>query len=130
MSHLDAQCVPAWDFDAATGSPRDSSAASIAANGFILLGQFAKQQQLRTVAYEPYARTMLHTIATVPVLGKDSKNPGVMLQQTSNVNKIAKEGSYVWGDTFLLMAGINALYSGSNATTDYTSSVTSGLTIG
>jgi hypothetical protein len=53
-----------------------------------------------------------------------------MLQQTSNVNKVAKEGSYVWGDTFALMAAINALYSGSNATTDYTSSVTSGLTIG
>jgi unsaturated chondroitin disaccharide hydrolase len=130
MSHLDAQCVPAWDFDAAADSPRDSSASAIATNGFILLGQFAKQQQLRTVAYEPYARTMLKAISTVPVLAKDSSNPGVMLQQTSNVNKIAKEGSYVWGDTFVLMAGINALYSGSNATTDYTSSVTSGLTIG
>ena len=33
-------------------------------------------------------------------------------------------------DTFVLMAAINALYSGSNATTDYTSSVTSGLTVG
>ena len=73
---------------------------------------------------------MLHTISTLPVLAKDSANPGVMLQQTSNVNKTAKEGSYVWGDTFVLMAGINALYSGSNATTDYTSAVTSGLTIG
>ena len=130
MSHLDAQCVPSWDFDALSGSPRDSSAASIAANGFILLGQFAKQQQLRTLAYEPYARTMLHTISTVPVLGKDSMNPGIMLQQTYNVNKVAKEGSYVWGDTFVLMAAINALYSGSNATTDYTSAVASGLTIG
>ena len=130
MTHIDAQCVPAWDFDAPAGSPRDSSAASIAANGFILLGQFAKQQQLRTADYEPYARTMLHTISTLPVLAKDSMNPGVLLQQTANVNKIAKEGSYVWGDTFVLMAGINALYSGSNATTDYTSSVTSGLTNG
>ena len=130
MTHLDAQCVPTWDFDAAPGSPRDSSASAIAANGFILLGQFAKQQQLRTAAYEPYARTMLHTISTLPVLAKDSANPGVMLQQTLNVNKTAKEGSYVWGDTFVLMAAINALYSGSNATTDYTSSVTSGLTVG
>lgn len=130
MSHLDAQCVPAWDFDAAADSPRDSSASSIAANGFILLGQFAKQQQLRTADYEPYARTMLHAISTIPVLAKDSANPGVMLQQTSNVNKTAKEGSYVWGDTFVLMAGINALYSGSNATTDYTSSVITGLTNG
>jgi unsaturated chondroitin disaccharide hydrolase len=130
MSHIDAQCVPAWDFDAAPDAPRDSSAASIAANGFILLGQFAKQQQLRTADYEPYARTMLHAISTLPVLAKDSPNPGVMLQQTANVNKLAKEGSYVWGDTFVLMAGINALYSGSNATTDYTSSVTSGLTNG
>jgi unsaturated chondroitin disaccharide hydrolase len=130
MTHLDAQCVPAWDFDAAPQAPRDSSAASIAANGFILLGQFAKQQQLRTADYEPYARTMLHAITTVPVLSKGSPNPGVMLQQTANVNKLSKEGSYVWGDTFALMAGINALYSGSNATTDYTSSVASGLTIG
>ncbi len=130
MSHLDAQCVPSWDFDAAADAPRDSSAAAIAANGFILLGQFAKQQQLRTADYEPYARTMLHALSTVPVIAKDSSNPGVMLQQTANVNKSAKEGSYVWGDTFVLMAGINALYSGSNATTDYTSSVTSGLTNG
>jgi unsaturated chondroitin disaccharide hydrolase len=130
MSHLDAQCVPVWDFDAAAGSPPDSSAAAIAANGFILLGQFAKQQQLRTAAYEPYARTMLHAISTLPVLAKVSRNPGVLLQQTNNVNKTAKEGSYVWGDTFVLMAGINALYSGSNATTDYTSAVASGLTIG
>jgi hypothetical protein len=73
---------------------------------------------------------MLHTISTLPVLAKDSVNPGVLLQQTLNVNKTPKEGSYVWGDAFALMAGINALYSGSNATTDYTSSVTSGLTIG
>jgi len=130
MTHLEPQCVPAWDFDAPAGAPRDSSAASIAANGFILLGQFTKQQQLRTADYEPYARTMLHAISTLPVLAKDSTNPGVMLQQTSNVNKLAKEGSYVWGDTFVLLAGINALYSGSNATTDYTSSVTSGLTNG
>jgi hypothetical protein len=130
MTHIDAQCVPAWDFDAAPGSPRDSSAASIAANGFILLSQFAKQQQLQTAAYEPYARTMLQAISTLPVLAKESRTPGVMLQQTYNVNKLAKEGSYVWGDTFVLMAGINALYSGSNATNDYTSSVVSGLTIG
>jgi len=130
MTHLDAQCVPAWDCDAPANAPRDSSASAIAANGFILLGQFAKQQQLRTADYEPYARTMLHAISTVPVLAKDSMNPGVMLQQTANVNKLAKEGSYVWGDTFVLMAGINALYSGANATSDYTSSVTSGLSNG
>ena len=130
MTNIDPQCVPAWDFDAPVGAPRDSSAASVAANGFILLGQFAKQQQLRSVEYEPYARTMLHMLSTVPVLAKDSRNPGVTLQQTKNVNILAKEGSYVWGDTFVLMAGINALYSGPNATTDYTSSVTSGLTNG
>jgi hypothetical protein len=89
------------------GATSATTASAIAANGFILLGQFAKQQQLRTAAYEPYARTMLHTISTLPVLAKDSANPGVMLQQTLNQWDIAEITSKHEGRLALIITSID-----------------------
>ncbi|CAB4633176.1 unannotated protein [freshwater metagenome] len=54
--------------------------------------------------YNTYARLTLGTLASPGWLNTNTRNPGILLQQSLNVNQLARDGSYVWGDFYLLEA--------------------------
>ena len=93
-------CVPAWDFDVTNSrSPMDSGAAAIAADGLLRLDAVDP-----SIGAGSYARYLLGTLTAPWWLSSYSINPGLLLQQTLNVNSDPREGSYVWGDYYLLSA--------------------------
>ncbi len=104
MSRVPPGCIPAWDLDVSNDrAPRDSSAAAIAASGLLTLAQVeASADAAKT--YNTYARLTLGTLATPGWLNTNTRNPGILLQQSLNVNQLARDGSYVWGDFYLLQA--------------------------
>lgn len=102
ISRVPAGCVPAWDLDVTRASaPRDSSAAAILADGLLVLALTDPDDQ-RAAAYRAYALTALGTLASpawVPDRGR-----GVLVGQSYNVPADAREGTYAWGDAYLLHA--------------------------
>lgn len=97
-------CVPAWDLDATgAGEPRDSSAAAIAAHGLLLLAD-ADPDTARAAGYRHYALTALGTLAGEPWLTGSAGGRGVLQRQAYNVPADPREGTYAWGDAFLLAA--------------------------
>lgn len=95
-----AGCIPSWDFDVTNPrSPLDSSAAAIAADGLLRLAALEQDQIMAD-----NARTTLATLTAPWLLTTYSVNPGLLLQQSVNVPDDAREGSYVWGDYYLLAA--------------------------
>ena len=95
-------CIPAWDFDIANArAPRDSSAAAIAADAMVDLRRAAGPSLER---FGAYADTSLGLLTTPWLTTAHSVNPGLLLQQTLNVPNDPREGSYVWGDFYLLRA--------------------------
>jgi unsaturated chondroitin disaccharide hydrolase len=102
MSRVPAGCVPAWDLDVASDSaPRDSSAAAIAVDGLLTLSM-VEPDSARAAAYRDYALTTLGTLASpswVPDRGR-----GLLARQSYNIPADAREGTYAWGDTYLVHA--------------------------
>ena len=104
MSRVPPGCVPAWDLDVSNDkAPRDSSAAAIAASGMLILAQHEPSADAAKT-YNTYARLTLGTLASPGWLNTNTRNPGILLQQSLNVNQLARDGSYVWGDFYLLEA--------------------------
>ena len=130
MEHVPAGCVPAWDFDLANAAaPRDSSAVAIAASGMLHLAA-ALEARLpadlpsptptdepsnsptnapsssitRSQFFRGYALTALGTLASPAWTTQNSANPGILRRQTHSVPADSREGSYVWGDYYLLDA--------------------------
>jgi unsaturated chondroitin disaccharide hydrolase len=102
ISRVPAGCVPAWDLDVERDSaPRDSSAAAITADGLLTLS-LIEPDAARAAAYRNYALTTLGTLASptwVPERGR-----GLLARQSYNVPADSREGTYAWGDTYLLSA--------------------------
>ena len=104
MSRVPPGCIPAWDLDVSNNkAPRDSSAAAIAASGLLTLARNEPSADAAKT-YNTYARLTLGTLATPGWLNTNTRNPGILLQQSLNVNQLARDGSYVWGDFYLLEA--------------------------
>ena len=104
MSRVPPGCIPAWDLDVSNDkAPRDSSAAAIAASGLLTLAQNEPSADAATT-YNTYARLTIGTLATPGWLNTNTRNPGILLQQSLNVPALARDGSYVWGDFYLLQA--------------------------
>lgn len=102
IGRVPAGCIPAWDLDVtSTSAPLDSSAAAILADGLLLLAD-AEPDVARGAAYRAYALTTLGTLASPPYVAKRGR--GVLLRQTYNVPADRREGTYAWGDTYLLSA--------------------------
>jgi unsaturated chondroitin disaccharide hydrolase len=102
VSKVPPGCIPAWDFDIDNSrAPRDSSAASIAADGLLSLRRVVGDT---AADYGAYADVTLGLLATPWMTTARSVNPGILLQQTLNVPSDPREGSYVWGDYYLLRA--------------------------
>lgn len=102
VSKVPPGCIPAWDFDIANSrAPRDSSAAAIAADGLLSLRRVVGDT---AADYGAHAEVTLGLLTTPWMTTARSVNPGILLQQTLNVPSDPREGSYVWGDFYLLRA--------------------------
>lgn len=104
MSHVQSGCVPAWDLDISSWkAPRDTSAAAIVADGLLRLSQ-VDPDATRAAAYHDYA------VATLRVLSRPAWTPsmagvrGLLQHQAYNIPADRREGTYVWGDAYLLSA--------------------------
>ncbi len=105
-AHVPAGCVPAWDLDVSRDSaPRDSSAAAIAAYGLLTLAD-AEPDSERAAADRDHAVRTLGTLVAAPWLpaADASGVRGVLQGQTYNVPADRREGTYAWGDAYLLAA--------------------------
>jgi len=97
-----AGCVPAWDLTIdRDGAPSDSSAAAIAAYGLLVLAQVEPDAD-RAVRERDYALRTLATLTSAPWLAQ--AGPGVLHRQAYNVPADPREGTYAWGDAYLLSA--------------------------
>lgn len=121
VDHVPAGCVPAWDLDVTNPrGPRDSSAVAIVASGLLDLAAAIDAEDQTQDASDPrgsstlreYARTALGTLASPRWTTAHSSNPGILLGQTLNVPADPSEGSYVWGDYYLLEALTRVLREG------------------
>ena len=102
VSRVPPGCIPAWDFDIENSrAPRDSSAAAIAADGLLSLRRVVGDT---AADYGAYAEVTLGLLTTPWITTARSVNPGLLLQQSLNVPRSPQEGSYVWGDFYLLKA--------------------------
>ncbi len=105
-AQVPAGCVPAWDLDVASGgAPRDSSAAAIAAYGQLVLAA-AEPDAARAAAARDYALRTLSTLTAPPWMPAGGTNGvrGLLQRQTYNVPADRREGTYAWGDAYLLAA--------------------------
>ncbi|MDD2858700.1 MAG: hypothetical protein PHU75_08510 [Candidatus Nanopelagicales bacterium] len=109
LARVPPGCVPAWDLDVSNDrAPRDSSAAAIAADGLLALAAIEPSADA-AATYRTYAQLTLGTLASPGWLNTASANPGILLRQSLNVPANPRDGSYVWGDYYLLHAVTSVL---------------------
>lgn len=109
MDHVPAGCVPAWDLAIDNPrAPRDSSALAIVASGLLHLADAMDDRQLEGQVLRAYARAALGTLASPAWTTATSANPGILRRQTLSVPADPREGTYVWGDYYLLDALMRA----------------------
>lgn len=117
MRLVPAGCVPPWDLDlvdaveaSSTGRasvPLDSSAGAIAAAGLLELASVEPDAVLAD-SMRAYALTTLGTLARADWLGAGKASPGILQRQSFNVPADPREGTYVWGDTYLLLGALDS----------------------
>jgi unsaturated chondroitin disaccharide hydrolase len=104
MSAVPEGCVPPWDLALAPGSaPRDSSAAAIAADALLRLAA-TEPDAARATADRRYARAGLATLTSPDWVSRAPSARGLLQHQAYSVPLDAREGTYVWGDAYLLDA--------------------------
>jgi unsaturated chondroitin disaccharide hydrolase len=105
LSHLPADHVPYWDFQAPgiPNEPRDSSAAATAASGLIELSQL-EPNPARQQRYLDGARKILVALSRPPYLAEGTANSAVLLHGTINKPAGAYDSGLIWGDYYLLEA--------------------------
>jgi len=125
MDHVPAGCVPPWDLSIDNPrAPRDSSALAIAAAGLLRLADAidtaqpeepdaageapAEEVPPASGALRAYARAALGTLASPGWTTAFSASPGILRRQTLSVPADPREGTYVWGDYYLLDALLRA----------------------
>lgn len=102
IRRVPAGCIPAWDLDITSpGAPLDSSAAAILADGLLQLAD-VDPDSARAASYREYSLTTLGALVSAPFV--TDRGRGVLLRQTYNVPADRREGTYAWGDTYLLSA--------------------------
>lgn len=103
MSRVGAGCVPAWDLDVSDPrAPLDASAAAVATSGLFALAE-VDPDSARAAGYRAYAMSALGTLVSPPFLSAAAR-PGVLQRQSFNVPADRREGSYSFGDAYLLLA--------------------------
>jgi unsaturated chondroitin disaccharide hydrolase len=100
LSHLPADHVPYWDFDAPgiPNDPRDSSAAAAAASGLELLGSLDPDASRRR-AYRRAARATIASLSS-SYLAAGSGNAAVLLHGTYYEPGGNVDSGLIWGDYY------------------------------
>jgi unsaturated chondroitin disaccharide hydrolase len=102
ISHLPADKVPYWDFQAAAaGQPRDSSAAAIAASGLLELARL-DPDLTRARRYRDAAGAMLDSLSSSAYLAKGTLSQAILLHGTSNKPEGSYDTGLVYGDYYFL----------------------------
>jgi unsaturated chondroitin disaccharide hydrolase len=109
ISHVPADEVPYWDFEAPnlTTQPRDSSAAAIAASGLLELSQL-DPNATRRQAYRAQAQATLTSLSSPAYLAQGTPNDAILLHGTSNQPKGNVDTGLIYGDYYFLEAMIRA----------------------
>jgi unsaturated chondroitin disaccharide hydrolase len=96
--------IPYWDFNATTGAstPRDSSAAAVAASAMIKLSQLLTGAD--AAKYKQAAETILRTLLAPSYLADGSTSRGVILHGVRYFAQGAIDNSLIYGDYYLLEA--------------------------
>lgn len=103
LEHVPSTCVPKWDLDDnARDAPLDSSAAAIAALGFDSIIS-AQPNHPQASDYRAVAASTLGVLAGPDWVQPHSTNPGILQRQSHAVPTRRIEGSYAWGDAYLLL---------------------------
>jgi len=105
ISHLPADHVPYWDFQAPNipNEPRDTSSASIAASGLLELSSL-ETDSTRKANYKSAAEEILKSLMSSSYLAKGTSNKAILLHGTQNKNNNNYDTGLTFGDYYLLDA--------------------------
>jgi unsaturated chondroitin disaccharide hydrolase len=122
VSHLPADSVPYWDFQAPgiPNEPRDSSAAAIAASGLIELAEL-DPDVTRSRRYLGVARATLASLSSPAYLAEGTSSRSILLHGTSNKPAGEYDRGLIYGDYFFLEALLRyrALATAGNPAADF-----------
>jgi unsaturated chondroitin disaccharide hydrolase len=107
LKKLPADGIPFWDFDApaATGTPKDASAACITSSALLELSTLVKNKT-KAAYYRKQAERMLAALSHDRYLAKD-QNPSFLLHSTGHLPKGSEiDASIIYADYYFLEAMI------------------------
>src|SRR6185295_6233607 len=103
LSHVAADGVAPWDFDAPGGGPVDTSASAIAVVGLLKLASHAATEA-RRIAYRDCALTTIDSL-TSKYLGKGDGWEGILRGGVYHIHKdLGVNESVMWGEFFFVEA--------------------------
>lgn len=109
ITRSSSDCVPRWDFAAPAELPqKDSSAAAIAAAGLFELARLDPDPAARS-AYRSHALATLARLMSTSYTTAGTAHPAVLRRASYSIPAHPREGSYIWGDHYLLEAMSKAL---------------------
>ena len=105
VSHLPADRVPYWDFNAPRipNEPRDSSAAAIAASGLLQLSEL-ETDRTRAQRYLTTAREILTSLSSRRYLAAGTNSRSILLHGTSDKPTGDFNHGLIYGDYYFLEA--------------------------
>jgi len=105
VAHLPPDGVPYWDFDAPgiPDTPRDSSAAAIAASGLLELAALEPEAG-RAAGYRTAADSMIATLSADPYLARDEATQAILLHGTQDKPKGDFDTGLAFGDYYFVEA--------------------------
>ncbi len=103
VSHVPAECVPYWDFDAPAGprTARDASAAAVAASGLLELARM-EPDAARATAYRGVALATIARLTSDDYTTATSGGPSILRREVYRNGEDV--GAFAWGDYYLLEA--------------------------
>jgi unsaturated chondroitin disaccharide hydrolase len=109
ISHVPADEVPYWDFEAPnlTTQPRDSSAAAIAASGLLELSQL-DPDATRRQGYQAQAQATLASLSSSAYLAQGTPNKAILLHGTSHKPNGNADTGLIYGDYYFMEALIRS----------------------
>jgi hypothetical protein len=111
ISHLPAEYVPYWDFQAPgiPNEPRDVSAAAIASSALFELAQYGDETRLKN-KYREAAEKMLSSLCSAPYLAEGTSSPAILNHSVGSKPANAEvDVSVIYADYYFLEAMLRYL---------------------